>query len=257
MENVKAGYDKAVEAVTKAGATIERHEKQLTKKVAELAKLAGVEAAAVNLANLDSYKWVDGRSTAYYWEACAVSGKVDDIKGAKKKLAERERIAQEWATKLNKAVAKAEEAAQLPAVIIEFGQRYKARCIEWYNEATDAAREKLDEAKGLDYKERRAVKVKALKIFGSEAVEMAYWTPTARAERIEKLAERRRADLIETLVYRVKEKVGNITDAAGLHIGANGEINGLVIGDKDSANVTTIYAGGYNIQCLHFRVLVK
>lgn len=50
--------------------------------------------------------------------------------------------------------------------------------------------------------------------------------------------------------------VGKITDAKGLTIGMNGELNGLVIGDKDSATVTTILAGGYNIQCLHYRVLV-
>lgn len=55
---------------------------------------------------------------------------------------------------------------------------------------------------------------------------------------------------------RITEKVGNITDAEDLHIGNNGEINGKVIGDKGTVYIETITAGGYNIQCLHFRVLV-
>lgn len=56
---------------------------------------------------------------------------------------------------------------------------------------------------------------------------------------------------------RIIEKVGNITDAHGLRIGDNGEINGFIIGDKGKATIDTITAGGYNIQCLHFRVLVN
>jgi hypothetical protein len=54
---------------------------------------------------------------------------------------------------------------------------------------------------------------------------------------------------------RVSEKAGNIVDAR-LRIGNNGEINGWVTGDKATVTVDTITAGGWNIQCRHFRVLV-
>ena len=60
----------------------------------------------------------------------------------------------------------------------------------------------------------------------------------------------------KNLVYRIQEKAGDIVDATGLYIGGNGEINGVVIGTKNKVRVETITAGGYNIQCLHFRVLV-
>ena len=56
---------------------------------------------------------------------------------------------------------------------------------------------------------------------------------------------------------RVMDLAGNIIDASDLRIGKNGEINGIVIGDKNKVKVETISAGGYNIQCYHFRVLVK
>lgn len=59
------------------------------------------------------------------------------------------------------------------------------------------------------------------------------------------------------LIGRITKKAGNIIDASGLYIAANQEINGTVIGDKETVNVTTVLSGGYNVQCLHYRVLVK
>lgn len=60
------------------------------------------------------------------------------------------------------------------------------------------------------------------------------------------------------LVKRITSITGDIVDAKGLYIGnKNGEINGIVVGEKASAKVQTISAGGYNIQCFHYRVLVN
>ena len=68
------------------------------------------------------------------------------------------------------------------------------------------------------------------------------------------------------LVNRISSIAGNITDAKGLRIGGNGEINGIVKGDKGTAKIETIIAGGYNQniivnvkhgQIAHYRVLVK
>lgn len=61
----------------------------------------------------------------------------------------------------------------------------------------------------------------------------------------------------EDFIRRITEKAGEIQDAGGLHIGSNGIINGYVIGDKHTVKVETITAGGYNIQRLHYRVLVN
>lgn len=61
----------------------------------------------------------------------------------------------------------------------------------------------------------------------------------------------------EMFVNRVSAIVGVIKDMKGFDIGSNGEINGIAIGEKSKAKVTTIIAGGYNIQCEHFRVLVN
>lgn len=58
------------------------------------------------------------------------------------------------------------------------------------------------------------------------------------------------------LVERACFIVGTITDVAGLRVGLNGELNGIIVGDKGRCKIETIGAGGYNIQCYHFRVLV-
>lgn len=69
---------------------------------------------------------------------------------------------------------------------------------------------------------------------------------------------RKEADQKEDeIAIRVQKKCGKILDASDLKIGKNGTINGTIIGEKGTAHVETIVAGGYNIQQLHFRVLIK
>lgn len=58
------------------------------------------------------------------------------------------------------------------------------------------------------------------------------------------------------LMWRVLDKCGEIVDTDDLHY-HKGHINGWVEGTKDKAYVDSIFAGGYNIQRLHIRTLVK
>ena len=58
------------------------------------------------------------------------------------------------------------------------------------------------------------------------------------------------------IIERVNAICGKITDATGLKVGAKGDLNGNIIGERGTAHVQTIGAGGYNIQCFHFRTLI-
>lgn len=58
------------------------------------------------------------------------------------------------------------------------------------------------------------------------------------------------------IIERTNAIVGKITDAGMLKIGAKGDLNGYIKGEKATAKVQTIGAGGYNIQCYHFRTLI-
>ena len=59
------------------------------------------------------------------------------------------------------------------------------------------------------------------------------------------------------LINDVKKITGNITDARHLSISSKGDLNGYIVGELGTAKVQTIGAGGYNIQCFHYRTLVR
>jgi len=59
------------------------------------------------------------------------------------------------------------------------------------------------------------------------------------------------------IIERTNEIVGKITDASGLRVGDKGDLNGLILGENGAASVQTFGAGGYNIQCFHFRTTIK
>ena len=58
------------------------------------------------------------------------------------------------------------------------------------------------------------------------------------------------------IIERTNQIVGTITDASNLKVGNKGDLNGHIIGTRGTAKVQTIGAGGYNIQCFHFRTLI-
>lgn len=73
---------------------------------------------------------------------------------------------------------------------------------------------------------------------------------------LEKHVRKNAETFCKKLMNRVEKKCGNIVNVDDLHLNGS-ELNGIVIGDKGTANVYTVLAGGYNVQCLHQRVLVK
>lgn len=68
-----------------------------------------------------------------------------------------------------------------------------------------------------------------------------------RAEKIRKY---------DDIIRRTNEAIGQITDAGGLKVGKAGDLNGYLKGIRGRVSVETIGAGGYNIQCYHFRTLI-
>ncbi len=83
---------------------------------------------------------------------------------------------------------------------------------------------------------------------------------------LEKEIEQEKNNKLIDLMNRVTKITGTITDAKGLYL-ENGDINGIIIGERGKAKVQTIGAGGYNEhiildsgrhgQCYHFRVLIN
>ena len=74
---------------------------------------------------------------------------------------------------------------------------------------------------------------------------------------LEKDLEQEKNAKYDFIIQRVNKIVGQIIDAYGLRVGVNGELNGIIIGTKGKASVETIGAGGYRVQCFHYRVLIS
>ncbi|MNW28099.1 hypothetical protein D3C74_49110 [compost metagenome] len=282
MANVKtlqASEAKAMEKVEKCKATIERHKKQLEKKLEPLIK------QGLDINNLKSYKWdAEGRGTDLYWPICEIETKQDNIKGAEKKLREAESILANWREKLTKELKKDNFLNnEVPEVIREFLENWKAKvkayCIEAYPEfvkekaAFEAAKDSA-EAAYLKLDRRNRLFGSACKKFvsgylkenGIQATHAmypplvqlmdTYYDENERLARLERELEESKKSKTVDLVNRVKNITGTITDASGLRVNARGNLDGFVVGLEGKANVKTIGAGGRNIQCFHFRTLV-
>lgn len=82
-------------------------------------------------------------------------------------------------------------------------------------------------------------------------------TLDAALDKFRKDVDREWARKYDFIIERTNAIVGQITDASNLKIGAKHDLNGFIIGTKGTAKVQTIDAGGYNIQCYHFRTLIN
>lgn len=86
--------------------------------------------------------------------------------------------------------------------------------------------------------------------------EKTFYVPFFDIDKLNKELDEEANRKYDFIIERTNEIVGTITDASGLSVGAKGDLNGLIYGENGVAKVTTIGAGGYNIQCYHFRTLI-
>ncbi len=76
-------------------------------------------------------------------------------------------------------------------------------------------------------------------------------------EYLNKVLDREVESKYKIFINRINKIDGEVEDTTNLHIGINGEINGFIKCKTCNIEINTIHAGGYNIQCSHYRVLVK
>jgi hypothetical protein len=148
-----------------------------------------------------------------------------------------------------------ESQAELNEVIETFFEQWTAKVMAWYEE-------KQKEYEELGYKAfyDKYHLMSGFPDLSKSSVELIKYAPLHdephRGRSIESYVRQEMRERKAKLLHKVGDKVGEITELS-LHCGDDGTPNGRVTGTKGSVYISTIIAGGHNIQCLHYRVLVK
>ena len=144
--------------------------------------------------------------------------------------------------------------------IKEFINQWKEKAIAYYHQEIESCKEDLKKAYSLsdNYEYKRAIS-EIKERYAQVIIDLARpgnYSPKDREEKLMKIINREAEAKEKILINRVNKEVGTIVKALNLKVGFNGELNGVIQGENGKCKIETIYAGGYNVQCLHFRVLV-
>lgn len=133
---------------------------------------------------------------------------------------------------------------------------------ELFNDLQKLLIEKWDEF-DINYRDRLISEYKTLgyKEFYKKHSYACYDKMYESDEQIHENNVKASKEVILDLINRVSFITGEIKDYSQLRLNRDNNgwliLNGNVIGNKGTAKVESIYAGGYNIQRLHIRVLVN
>lgn len=219
IQNAKTKIEKKRGTITKKSALID-------KKTAQVSKVGADEA---------------------YWLSCEISNLTDDIERLLKEIDATEDTLAKYEAQLKGEIEKEsillkEIPESMKSLQTELVERWDKWDIERREEIKCARRE-------MGYKE-------FFKRYTYSDSELMYKTN----DEIHDSNMQDAKEFIINLYYRVKDITGEVTDWRGIELtagtGGYPVLNGLVIGKEGRAYVESIYAGGYNIQRLHIRVLV-
>lgn len=252
---LKEKVQKATEKVEKCKNTITRHEGILAKKIKAH----------------DEY---------------GIRSKEREIEGAKSKLNVAQEILENWEAKLNVEIEKERFLeGNAPQVIKDFLERWKKLAYDWHVKRYDdyqVFKAKIDKESdeahkkvGVDVemcfppnKEQKAlliemsldwfsVKQRKESFAGRNVLKMDdIRKEEERLQWLDKMLEAEKKAKMLDLINRINAVVGSITDAQYLSVSPEGNLNGIITGEQGRAKIETIGAGGYNIQCFHYRTLI-
>ena len=243
-------------------ATIEYLNNRIEGKKKEITKLEN------KLARIEKAQATGWEVNPYYYGEDDLKWTRRDLDAARAALAD---YMQKLATETEKANSR-----NVPA-ILEFLEGWKARVKAWYVEKfpeyleARAARyaeniaycEWVNHHHSKEYRDeydaRRAAEKAAEKAYTFKWSDFFPYNnrETLDIAKLESDLAKEAAAKYDFIVERVNAICGTITDATGLEINRlSGDLNGIIVGDRGTATVKTIGAGGYNIQCYHFRTLI-
>lgn len=256
-------------------ASIQFIEKRIAGKEKEIEKLQK------KLARIEEAKATGWEKNPYYYDE-------RDLKWTTKDLEAAQNMLEKYKADLTAEQEKA-NSRNVPA-ILEFLEGWKKRVTEYYEKTAEQYPEaiekyykdmkehtadyyqeqKMKKERPEEYEEYIRVKKDLQETFTARFghvtpyMERKYNPETNRMDAWEFLSDKLAKELeqeanrkYDFIIERTNKIVGTIEDASALEIGAKGDLNGYIVGPKGTAKVQTIGAGGYNIQCFHFRTLIN
>jgi chromosome segregation ATPase len=228
IETLKDRIEKAKEMINKKENTIIKKTKMIEKKQNQIEK-----------AKEDNEK---------YWFEADIRSLEDDIKRGKKEIEAKKETLTKYELQLKGELEK--ESLYVKEMPSQFKQLQEALVERWNEWNKNRKATLIEKYKELGYKE-----------FIKEYSYNDYDFMRIDDKKLEATNEKEAKALIIDLYNRVKEITGEVESWEDVHAtqGAQGMVvlNGTVKGKEGVAQVESILAGGYNIQRLHIRVLVK
>lgn len=273
IEFLRNRFQKAQEQLSKKENTFNKKSAMIVKKVDQIDQMG--------------YNWMDILKSPYSSDktfqkaqelAWSVDTLTDDVKSLHKSLDELRAKVAKYEAELQEAEEKAN--SRNVKVILDFLQAWKEDCksyyirhtedwirtlmdyykedrkyTEWYNRHFEERKNK-DLMKEIKKPVEEAKKIHAMFTYLDSYMYRSNGTYILDMEKLNKDLDQEADRKYDFIIERTNEIVGQITDASGLSIGEKGDLNGFIVGTKGTASVQTIGAGGYNIQCFHFRTLI-
>lgn len=245
LETLKDRIQNAETKVEKKTATIAKKQTLLAKKQDKVRKLG------VDPDTFDKYQWRtlgEEKGNEVYWLMCDIEHLGEDIERNKKEIPEIQKAIENYKKQV---AGEMEKESILLKEIPESMKRMQTELVAKWDEWDMARRNKINEDHiKLEYREW-------CKKYTFPEREMIYKTD----EQIHSENVSDAKFFILQLYYRVKDITGDVTDWSYIELedgtGFFPTLNGVVVGKMGKATVHSIYAGGWNIQRLHVRVLVK
>ena len=230
-----------------------------------LKKVEKLEKKLERIRKVEAQNWED--PNPYYYSEYDLKCTLRELEDAKTSLSKYQAELQTMIEKANSRDVKA---------IIDFLVMWKEHVYAWYVEQYDKyviAKNKYY-AESSEYThwwnyERRKSSPEEIKQRDMEHRQLRkdfqekwnYMEPYAErnglnTEKLQKDLENEANAKYDDIIERTNKLIGQITDASYLTVGGKGDLNGIIEGERGKVTVNTIGAGGYNIQCYHFRTLI-
>lgn len=239
--------NKAEEFITKKSATREKKAERASKKEQQLLDKYNIRyeydrARVGYMRSVEEMGFSREEANTIFWLVCDIDTLHEDNKRLTKDIAEKEEKLKEYKEQLAE-IRRVEDAMakEIPEAFTQAREELVEQWTAWDMEERDKMRAYKQEVDYHTFYQKYTY---------------SHWESLNKSDEELRKQNEKEADVwLIDLYNRVKEVTGTITNTG--HIYFRGKaLNGYVEGENGRAYVETITAGGWNIQKLHYRVLV-